>query len=260
VDSRSIRLIGDDQQDIARLLATFRLLAWRAWAEQSRDREAAFAKLAFNALFGLIVGGIYYDVGNSQASIQNRQGVLFFMLINQNFSSVIAVLGAFPKERDVVARERACRAYPMFSYFIAKVVVEMPLNLLPVLVYIVIAYPMIGLQPHRFGWFLLIAMLCNIASINLGLAASAVSKNAEAATAIGVPLLIIGVLFGGFYASIASMPVVVNLIPYLTIFRWAYQVVPPREVHKIHISSFYHDTLDPNLVFSPRIHIRSLFF
>jgi hypothetical protein len=43
------------------------------------------------------------------------------MLINQNFGSVVAVLGAFPKERDVVGRERSGRAYTMLSYFIAKV-------------------------------------------------------------------------------------------------------------------------------------------
>lgn len=68
-------------------------------------------------------------------------------------------------------------------------------------------------------------MLCNCASITLGLAVSAASSDVDAASAVGIPLLILGILFGGFYISIDALPIVANWVPYITIFRWAYQAM-----------------------------------
>ncbi|RYH28691.1 hypothetical protein EON65_11180 [archaeon] len=47
----------------------------------------------------------------------------------------------FPNEKAVVSRERAARSYSILEYCLAKVFVEMPLNLLPILVYSVIVHP-----------------------------------------------------------------------------------------------------------------------
>lgn len=83
----------------------------------------------------------------------------------------------------------------------------------------------IGFQKERFGYFILISMLCNCASITLGLAVSAVSADVDHASAVGIPVLILSILFGGFYISIDSLPIVANWVPYITIFRWAYQAM-----------------------------------
>lgn len=84
---------------------------------------------------------------------------------------------------------------------------------------------LIGFQKERFGYFILITMLCNCASITLGMAVSAVAADVDHASAIGIPLLILSILFGGFYISIDSLPIVANWVPYITIFRWAYQAM-----------------------------------
>jgi hypothetical protein len=36
--------------------------------------------------------------------------------------------------------------------------------------------------------------------------------------------MVIGILFGGFYINIDSLPIVANWIPYFSIFRWTFQV------------------------------------
>ena len=138
---KSVQIIGSGANDFATTRRNFMLLCWRAWTEQSRNRSAIIAKLLFNCFFGLIIGGIYSNIGYSQDSIQNREGCLFFLMINQTFGSVTGVLNSFPKEKLIVNRERSGRAYTTLSYFLAKVMVEMPINLAPVLVYSCIAYP-----------------------------------------------------------------------------------------------------------------------
>lgn len=138
---KSVQIIGSGANDFATVRRNFLILCWRAWTEQSRNQGAIIAKIVFNCFFGLIIGGIYSDIGYGQESIQNRKGCLFFLMINQNFGSVTGVLNSFPKEKVIVNRERSGRAYNTLSYFCAKFLVEMPINLAPIVVYNCIAYP-----------------------------------------------------------------------------------------------------------------------
>eukprot|EP01035_Chromulina_nebulosa_P027369 gene27369-35996_t len=51
---------------------------------------------------------------------------------------------------------------------------------------------------------------------NIGLAISAFAPTVDVANAIGPPMVIVGILFGGFYISVDSLPVVAEWIPYLS--------------------------------------------
>ena len=137
----------------------------------------------------------------------------------------MGVLNTFPKEKEVVNRERNANAYDTFSYFFAKFFTEMPLNVLPPLVFACIIYFIVGLNPNTFVWFFLIAMLEAVTAIALGLAISAGTPNIEAANALGPPLVIIALVFGGFYINLDSLPIVANWIPYFSFIRWAFEAM-----------------------------------
>ncbi len=62
-----------------------------------------------------------------------------------------------------------------------------------------------------------------MAGISLGLAVSAFAPNVESASALGIPLNIVGILFGGFYINVDALPIVANFIPFFSIFRWGLQ-------------------------------------
>lgn len=139
-DYSSIKKIGTELS-FQKTIRNFYLLCWRSWAQQSRDKPVIIAKFVGCILFALIIGGIYSNIGYDQRSIQNRKGVLFFILINQGFNSLTAVLNSFPIEKIIVNRERSGNAYSTISYCFAKIFVETPLNLLPILIYCVIIHP-----------------------------------------------------------------------------------------------------------------------
>jgi hypothetical protein len=90
--------------------------------------------------------------------------------------------------------------------------------------------------------------------LGLGFAISSVAPNGETANALGVPILIIFILFGnyfmlissiikssitiiitiiiiltiiigGFYIAVDQLPIVANWIPYICIFRWGYEAL-----------------------------------
>jgi ABC-type multidrug transport system permease subunit len=68
-------------------------------------------------------------------------------------------------------------------------------------------------------------MMVSFVAIALGLAISALAPSVEAASAFGTPLVIVGILFGGFYISVNSLPIVANWIPYFSIFKWGFQAL-----------------------------------
>ncbi|RYH28692.1 ATP-binding cassette domain-containing protein [archaeon] len=84
----SIRHIGGNEQDFQRSVRTFSLLCWRSWTEQARNLSIIMVKFTVCAFFALIIGGIYSNIGHDQRSIQNRRGVLYFVMINQAFTAI----------------------------------------------------------------------------------------------------------------------------------------------------------------------------
>ena len=221
IDIASVRSSGE-KVDCQRLMRNFKLLCWRAFAEQTRELPTIFAKLFVTCFFACIIGGIYSNVGLSQKSIANRIGLLFIICLNQAFNGCLGVLNTFPREKIIVARERSNRAYDTLSYFIAKFFVELPLNLSPALIFSCVIYYIVGLNPKVLGYFILIVMFTALAAIGLGLAISAIVPSVELALALGPPAIIIALLFGGFYINLSSLPVVANLIPYLSFMRWGF--------------------------------------
>jgi len=173
--------------------------------------------------FACIIGGIYSNIGDDQTSIRNRQGLLFVIVINQAFNGVMGVLNTFPKEKLIVNRERSNNAYDTLSYFCAKFFAELPLNLVPCLIFGCIVYWLVGLNPDRFGEFLLILMFQVVTAISLGLAISAFCPTPEAAMTLGVPMVIIPLIFGGFYINIKTLPIVANWLPYVSFLKWAFE-------------------------------------
>jgi ABC-type multidrug transport system ATPase subunit len=137
---KTVKMIGTSS-DLKKTFRNLALLFWRSWIQQSRDIPTLMSKLMPSIFFALLLGGIYSNIGHSQQSIMNRKGLLYFILINQGFISANAVINAFPIEKLIVGRERSGRAYSTFSYCVAKILVELPLNVLPIAIYSCILSP-----------------------------------------------------------------------------------------------------------------------
>jgi hypothetical protein len=82
---------------------------------------------------------------------------------------------------------------------------------------------MVGLNPHRFGYFLLILMLEALTAVALGLCVSALAPNVELAQALGPLPIIVALIFGGFFINLKSLPTVADLLPYVSFLKWVFQ-------------------------------------
>ena len=222
----NIQLIGaGGDTDYKKIMRNSTLLAWRSFVEQTRDFKTILIKSIIITFFSLLIGGIFSNIGDDQESIQNRKGLLFFIPINLAFSTLICVTNTFPKEKNVINRERTANAYTTLPYLASKFLIEIPLTTLPGLVYGCVVYWIVGLNPKTFGFFLLILMFETLVATALGLGVSSLANSVEGANAIAPPFLVIGILFGGYYINIKSLPPVAEWIPYISMFRWTFQAL-----------------------------------
>jgi len=105
-------------------------------------------------MVAIVIGVIFFDIGNNQSTINDRDGLLILCLINNAFNEVFAVLGtctfsvvprasAFrvtlqslssyrlllvPPERRVFQKEIASGTYRVVSYYFAKQLAEFPIQ------------------------------------------------------------------------------------------------------------------------------------
>ncbi|KAJ1428243.1 ABC-2 type transporter-domain-containing protein [Ochromonadaceae sp. CCMP2298] len=206
-------------------LSDFGQLTWRASAEIYRNYGALLIRCCTVLFFAVLLSLIYQDLDDSQQSIQDRVGLLYFILINQSFSPLVALLTLFPEEKVIVSREVRAGSYPLSAYYLSRVIAELPGQIATTVVYCSVIYWSVGLNslPTRFGIFVATVLLTTVCSMSIGLLISAWAPSATVASAVGPPVLIILLLFGGFYINTASLPPGSGWVRYLSLIYWGFQ-------------------------------------
>ena len=157
--------------------------SWRALLElvkrnvrnYKRNRLGMRARFGQTLFFALLIGIIYFGLGDDYAGIQDRQGLLFVAILNQMLGGLMNVVMLFPLERRIFEREHAAGFYqvwlllplllppspphlhhphllhlpPLYKvwpYFLSRVLFETPLNCFFPLLYSAIIYFLAGLQ------------------------------------------------------------------------------------------------------------------
>jgi ATP-binding cassette subfamily G (WHITE) protein 1 len=118
-------------------------------------------------------------------------------------------------------------SYRYSSYYVARVIAELPFQLVFAVVYSIIIYWSTGLNPHVENSFIFIAIiaLTTLNACALGFIISAISPDAAIANAIGPPIFIILLLYGGFYINASSLPVGSVWVRNLSLVYWGFQAL-----------------------------------
>ncbi|ERN00035.1 ABC transporter G family member 7 isoform X1 [Amborella trichopoda] len=203
----------------------FWLLLKRAWMQASRDGPTNKVRSRMSIASALIFGSVFWRIGRSQTSIQDRMGLLQVAAINTAMAALTKTVGVFPKERAIVDRERAKGSYSLGPYLFSKLLAEIPVGAAFPLMFGTILYPMTRLHPSlsRFGKFCGIVTMESFAASAMGLTVGAMVSTTEAAMALGPSLMTVFIVFGGYYVNAENTPVVFRWIPRVSLIRWAFQ-------------------------------------
>eukprot|EP00741_Cyanophora_paradoxa_P004227 tig00000789_g4105.t1 len=205
----------------------FQLLLTRSWRQATRDKAATIVRTVISVVSAGIFGSIYFQLGVSQASIQSRLGLFQMAAVSTAMSALSKTLNLFVRERGIVQADRAKGAYGVAAYFFSKLVAELPTAAVAPLTFASLLYPMAGLHasPARFLKFLAIHALESFTSSAVSMTIGALAPSQDAALAMGPPVYLIFILFGGYTVSSQTVPWIFRWVPNVSLMRWGFEAM-----------------------------------
>ncbi|EFX86593.1 ABC protein, subfamily ABCG [Daphnia pulex] len=200
------------------------VLLERTWRSIWREKMLTQVRFTTHILFGIFFGLLYQAVGNDAAFILNNAGMLYFNLIFIVFTSVMPTVVTFPLERKVLIREHLNNWYSLKAYYLAKLLADIPFQIIFPTVYLVIVYFMTGqpLSLQRFSMLLCMTIFTSLVGQGIGLVVGAVfdiQSAAFMAPTFAIPFL----LFAGFFINFKSIPSYMNWMTYVSFFRYGFE-------------------------------------
>lgn len=202
--------------------AQFRAVLWRSWLSVTKEPMLIKVRFLQTIMVSILIGIIYFGQHLDQDGVMNINGAIFMFLTNMTFQNIFAVINVFCSELPIFIREHQSGMYRADVYFLSKTLAEAPVFATIPLVFTVIAYYMIGLNPAPERFFIasgLAALITNVAT-SFGYLISCASSSVSMAASVGPPIIIPFMLFGGFFLNSGSVPPYLGWISYLSWFRY----------------------------------------
>ena len=146
------------------------------------------------------LGFIFWNSGHDTGGIQNRMGVLFFIILYLTLMS-LSSLPIWKEDQILFRRERASGVYGTNAYFSAVVLFDVViLRVIPPLFFACVTYWMVGLHASMTSAMFCAAILImtNIAASALCMCVGIVSPSNASANVVGLLALLMSILCGGF--------------------------------------------------------------
>lgn len=200
----------------------FRILIQRSLKER---RHETFNPLrVFQVIAASLLAGTMWWHSDFR-NIQDRLGLLFFISIFWGVFPSFNAVFAFPQERVILMKERASGMYTLSSYFMARIVGDLPMELILPTIFIAITYWMTGLKPDVGSFLLTLIVLLGyvLVSQGLGLALGAIIMDAKQASTIVTVTMLAFVLTGGYYVH--KVPTCMAWIKYISTTFYSYRLL-----------------------------------
>ncbi|XP_061524991.1 broad substrate specificity ATP-binding cassette transporter ABCG2 [Phycodurus eques] len=214
-------------------LTQFRWVLKRTFQNLLLNPQTSIAQVAVTLFLALVVGAIFFNVQEDQSGIQNRFGALFFITVNQCFSSLSSA-ELFISERKLFIHEYISGYYRVSVYFLSKILSDiLTLRTIPTIVFSCVAYFMIGLKPTPEAFFLFMFTVILVAYTATAMAL-AISAD-QTVVAIGNIFMTIACVFMMIFAGL-----LVNLTTIVSWLAWLkYLSIPRYGLGALQVNEFY---------------------
>ncbi|GLJ24522.1 hypothetical protein SUGI_0468540 [Cryptomeria japonica] len=140
---------------------------------------------------------------DTERDLIDQGGLLFFISMFWGYFPLFTAIFTFPQERALLIKERGSDMYRLSSYFFARTLGDLPLDLILTAIFMVIVYFMAHLRMSIaiFCLTLLANFLNVITSQGLGLAIGAAMMDVKKATTLASVLVLAFMIAGGYFVQ-----------------------------------------------------------
>merc|ERR1712021_293045 len=206
------------------IFVQFKLILRRAIRENFRSKATLMIKLVQQISLGLIYGTIY-RLGDDQASIMDRFGLLSLIAIGGSNMAMASTVRSFPKEKAIVSSELGDHMYNTLPYFVGKAISEIPLTCFFNSLFGVLVSSLTGLNNtfNKMKRFLGLVSLHGLTGQSAGLMIGAISPSQDAALALFPAIMVLNIIFDGKNISEENTPRLLKWLPNIGLIRWGFE-------------------------------------
>ncbi|KNA06248.1 hypothetical protein SOVF_182900 [Spinacia oleracea] len=200
----------------------FKVLLQRGMKER---RFEAFNRLRiFQVLSVATLGGLLWW-HTPESHIEDRVALIFFFSVFWGFYPLYNAVFTFPQERRMLIKERTSGMYKLSSYFLARTIGDLPLELALPTAFVFIIYWMGGLKANPYIFILsLVVVLYNVlVAQSLGLAIGAILMDIKPATTLASVTTLVFLIAGGYYVQ--QIPPFIVWLKYLSYSYYCYKLL-----------------------------------
>ncbi|KAL2324712.1 hypothetical protein Fmac_023770 [Flemingia macrophylla] len=203
-------------------LYQFSVLLQRSLKE--RKHESFNTLRVFQVIAAALLAGLMWWHSDYR-NIQDRLGLLFFISIFWGVFPSFNSVFAFPQERAILMKERASGMYTLSSYFMARIVGDLPMELILPTIFLIVTYWMGGLKPDLWAFVLTLLVVLGYVMVSqgLGLALGAAIMDAKQASTVAAVTMLAFVLTGGYYVH--KVPSCMAWIKYISTTFYCYRLL-----------------------------------
>ncbi|XP_069134109.1 uncharacterized protein [Argopecten irradians] len=189
--------------------------------QQSKTQIFNKFKVIESVTMTVLVCLIWFQLPRTEATLQDRMGVIFFMSMNYGFTPLFDTVTSFPSERMVINKERASGWYRVSAYYLAKMTSELPLILAQPLVFGTIVYWSVGLNGvsaylATIGTLFIHSITGQSIGLFLGIAIILIRE----AMTIATVCIMTTMLLGGFYTR--HLPFWLTWLKYISFLHYTF--------------------------------------
>ncbi|KAG4211605.1 hypothetical protein ERO13_A02G107103v2 [Gossypium hirsutum] len=191
-------------------------------------RHEYFSCIRITQVFStaIVMGLLWWrSDASSPKGLQDQAGLLFFISVFWAFFPMFTAIFTFPQERVMLAKERSVGMYRLSAYLLARMISDLPLDLILPLVFLVIVYLMAGLKSTftAFSLTMLTVFLSVVAAQGLGLTIGAAFMDVKKASTLASVIIMTSMLSGGFF--IQKVPVFMSWVRYISFTYHTYRLL-----------------------------------
>lgn len=174
----------------------------------------------------VVWGFVYFGVGlNVHQRLTDFVGAIFFIVAHWSWTPLFQGLGNFPKEKEMLTKERASKVYEIRAFFASQVAAEAPILLVFPVLFFAVIWPMAGLPLQVVvQTFLFVALNIQVCS-SLSMFISAYCMDQEAAISVAIVVMVFQMCAGGYFADMRLLPVWIGWVRFTSPYFYSFGAI-----------------------------------